>query len=388
MTMVYRGPDLNADCWLSVLTELSETSVTELLKCATINRHFKSLVDQHPYWAVTGARLNMKPPKPRARMYKTWKSLVWQKRGKFCERCYGRTYNRPQKLQVYTRFAPLVAFVCSKCFDICQPAEVRRARILKLRYIRDELADNRLFERRSVAKLANTLDDYDTNCWLKGDSLQNETWWSTDVVRTIAERITAYLERDKLVTEKFKDVVSAGKVCVWVKRGVGDINRIVDEIRARQVREAALTERMSAYNIGIKNSVTCAYYIEHGGDIEAVVVEMREWDWWQRGAKYSGFSTARLKEWVKRFLDGNKNFTTAEDFVHFVPSIPPESLRSKLVSALSEELQKRLMELLMQTIPQVKDLNAPPELSKKSLTRDVWEQAKRAYLERYGLDGD
>ncbi|KAI9013308.1 hypothetical protein BC832DRAFT_289962 [Gaertneriomyces semiglobifer] len=122
--------DLNDDCWTHVLNYVGHTSLPKLRELSVLNRRFHTLVIHHPIWAFIGRRLNLSGPKPKARKYKTWLSLVLTKRGKFCESCFKRC----SKPKTFLMGEPALAIAtCANCYRTRSIAE--RQRIVDTRYL-------------------------------------------------------------------------------------------------------------------------------------------------------------------------------------------------------------------------------------------------------------
>ncbi|KAJ3041485.1 hypothetical protein HDV00_009281 [Rhizophlyctis rosea] len=264
--------EFNDDCWTLVLAQVAKISLSELLNCLTVNRHFHQLVERHPYWTTVGKHLNVGPPKPRARKYKTWKSLVLQKRGRFCERCMRKRLGE-RKLHIYTCRRWIVVFVCVGCLNEYQPVERHRARLAKGDDLRRELRKYSIFSNCNmelVLRDNNLLPE--ARYWLGRDDVTTTTY-------AIARKMAEHAGRQALVTARFAAESEEGAVVKWVASGVGNIEEIVRVVRARWERQALVTARFAVESA----EGTVVRHISYNiGDVDEVVACMREMDWYFR----------------------------------------------------------------------------------------------------------
>ncbi|KAJ3299885.1 hypothetical protein HK104_006242 [Borealophlyctis nickersoniae] len=210
----------------NVLDLVGQFSLAELLKCGRINRPFETLVDAHPVWGKLGRKLHLPPPKPRARVYKTWKSLVMRKRGKFCERCCAT--KGISQLPLFTGGQAARVFVCPPCARGCRKDQLC-ARLkhfgLQLRndsrlcesyieegegnldFVVDTMREMSWFFRCTDyerLRICYDDDDWDPDWGLEGDSDSGSEWnsdwgseWDSDWCSTRYREPRCYIDSDE-----------------------------------------------------------------------------------------------------------------------------------------------------------------------------------------------
>ncbi|KAJ3048269.1 hypothetical protein HK097_010726 [Rhizophlyctis rosea] len=316
--------DLNDDCWTQVTFHLARTSIGELLKCGTISRRFQYLVDTNPFWPAVGKRLKVEPPKPRARKYRTWKSLVMPKRSTFCEKCL-KNIRQQHKLYMFAEPHSVVVIVCGKCLRKHQTKELELFRRAKRAHLTRELGKLAIFggcnidnvykelvdevprsvrlwlhdgtdtnlafqmavkfeelaQRRAdvMQRFPEEANEYEVQCWVRtaeGD------------IDQIVQAIRDKWDREALVAQQFSDFEAECTVWSWVESGEGDIEQIVQVIRTRDDRRTELKNKLAVYGLSLGiNSRMCNAYIDDAvGDVDLVVICSREAEWFCRCTEF------------------------------------------------------------------------------------------------------
>ena len=105
---------LNNDCWDIIISYIACNGLDDVLKLAKTSKYFHGVVEGSSIFAKIGITLGLAPPKPKAKLYKTWKSLIFKEKGKYCERCL-----QHKKLKDLIQFdnldSEMRAFLCLSC---------------------------------------------------------------------------------------------------------------------------------------------------------------------------------------------------------------------------------------------------------------------------------
>ncbi|KAJ3047570.1 hypothetical protein HK097_011421 [Rhizophlyctis rosea] len=373
-------PDLNNDCWTQVTFYLAGTSIGELLKCGTLSRRFRYLVDTNPFWPSLGKRLSIGPPSPRARKYKTWKSLAMQKRGAFCERCFGTTARQKRKLYIFTEHQPVVVFVCKYCHSQYQPSETILFRRANRERLTQELEKLAIFEGRNIEDVLkeDTPNVSDTVVeWLKGGPNTNlapqmalkfaELAERRAIVRqrfpeeereyrvqiwviigrgdldTIVQAVRERRDRRALAVQQFAEFETADPVSSWISSGNGDIEQIVQLLRTEGDRRTELKDKLAGVGLSLSEDVSiCGAYIRKAvGNIDEIVNCVQEFEWFCRCTEFANYHWSRydnasdrqklraLALWVRGTIP--KDAKSLDDFLQTdSPNVPPDCLHAKI----------------------------------------------------------
>ncbi|KAJ3048593.1 hypothetical protein HK097_010395 [Rhizophlyctis rosea] len=234
--------DLNDDCWTQITLHLARTSIGELLKCGTLSRRFQCLVDTNPFWPAVGKRLKVGPPNPHARKYKTWKSLVMQKRGNFCENCPS-THCQKRKLYLFSEPHSVVLFVCTRCCREYQPPELSLFYEAKRKHLARELGKLAIFKGRNIETV---IDEIATEVWdSAGKWLHNGT--DTNLAAQMALKFSGFVERRAIVKQSFAEEADDRDVRRWMREGEGNIDQIVQALRDRRDRYAHVRQQFRGF---------------------------------------------------------------------------------------------------------------------------------------------
>ncbi|KAJ3048795.1 hypothetical protein HK097_010194 [Rhizophlyctis rosea] len=386
--------DLNDDCWTTLLAFLAHISIDELLKCGTLNRRFKNLVDTHPLWTFVGKTLKIEPPKPRASGNETWKSLILQMGGTFCERCF--QHMAPGGLGELHRFSyrQPVVLVCYGCgYTHKQQQEELFRRRRKERLLR-EIGNLPIFQGCNSARIFEAdiahmpgkvtswlHDGPDINlapkmalefgalagrravvkemCAELSQRSEIQTWVLTGVgnIQQIAQYIRDRGNRQEEVNRRFPELADEFKVEWWVDCGLGDIGQIVHTLQQQKGRKRDLESKLNVFGLrSSMDSYVCETHINDGiGDVDEIVTGMREMDWFRRCTRYESLRYVEntgsyhgrgrgvhidvevgkklaLDQWVQTSLRQYTEAKTVADICqHLQPSeIPPQFLHAKL----------------------------------------------------------
>ncbi|KAJ3053014.1 hypothetical protein HK097_005241 [Rhizophlyctis rosea] len=228
--------DLNDDCWNRVLSYIAPFSINELLKCASLNRRFSTLVDNHATWPLLCHKV-ITPSTLKSTKQKTWKSLYLQKGGSTCERCFKRR-SMKQPLVLYSRTHPIRIAACGKCYRKLQPLEDDLFHLDKKTALLRELQKHTIFAGRNLNELLEEWikqPGYPAE-WLQYSSFKDSASTVASMLAKREERNAlraARMERRGLARERYADVAYVDRVVKWIENGVGDIDEIAGDVRRR-----------------------------------------------------------------------------------------------------------------------------------------------------------
>ncbi|KAJ3045636.1 hypothetical protein HK097_001137 [Rhizophlyctis rosea] len=291
--------DLNDDCWTHCTSYLANTSINELLKCGTLNRRFENLVDTHPFWVSLGKRLKVGPPKPRARKYKTWKSLPVQfviddtnrVKSTYSVEQTGNTLslnseNSPSSqnatLQKSSRhhkqFAERRAVVKEKFSDVGSNREVAdwvRTGTGNIDQIVQEIRDKIAREELVAQKIPQFVGEWAVRRWMN---------WKEGDIDQIMQAIQNKISRQELVDRQFPQFAGERKVLIFRQRNA-----------KRDDRRAELKAKLAAFGLSLREDATLGnQYIHEGyGNADEIVTCEREIERYIRCTKYQELKRER-----------------------------------------------------------------------------------------------
>jgi F-box associated protein len=415
--------NLNDDCWTLILSKL--TALGEILRCAGLSKNFNQIVENHPCWAVTSRRLGLAAPKPRARKYKTWKSMVLRLRGKFCELCMKKSVKCRSLHETN-----ISTYLCPRCYGPAEAVARTQRTAAKLSALKRELSGHHFLDQNSVEDLMENLPS-DAKVWVASRSMGEDAG-------RIAQKIVGRLERRSVAVTRLGRgcVETEAAIKLWVETGSGSFDAIAQIIETRKERGDILREMLGAHDLTLRSdSALCQDFIMNAkGNAEDIASTMREMDWFFRHTRYEtlryvwdsddseddygfdsdyGFGYDRqprryvdsehgkrqaLAKWVDTLINKHKwELLSAESFTECLEphEIPPPSLHARIVEAIKEKARESISTILSESVPFIaseggslqdlpKDHTIPP-LWRNSITPALWQQAKGLYLHGYDL---
>ena len=407
---------MNNDCWTLVLDYAGENALNNVLQFACASKTFLSIVESLHLWTRIGRRLGLSPPKPKARKYKTWKSLVLKMRGKFCETCLKKA-TRALSIQIHTSAVGMKNHVCGPCAYQHRARELQQARVAR---------DQRLGRLRNAfpSGFGDLSESGVFDCvsgYLNGDA-------SYDHDKAV-EKIQGFLSRRALISLQYPNISTEQKVQRWLLSGDGSIVDIAmfyhERTHRKAEREEELRQRLAMHGLKLReDSQLCEAYIsDNEGSIDEIVDTMREMGWFFKCTAYDNLRhfeydddwgyryrhSFHNDDWGDRntYIDSERGkelalarwaddfvklfghvLTSPEDFTRHLADIPPPSLHSSIIDYIRKSLSnpENLLEAATNAASQAIDWSVKPDLPpvwRSVFSEDAWEKGKLMALKKY-----
>ena len=158
-------------------------------------------------------------------------------------------------------------------------------------------------------------------------------WWVTTGDGDIGEIVQAIRDRNDrqtLVALQFPIVAREFTVESWVNTGLGDINQIVQVIHRRGDRRTELRDQLAVFGLSLRADLhrTRAYITDAVGNVDDIVTERREMDWFFRCTQYEQLRYVEVSD-----SDRDPFYNYDHDDDHFIR--PRHYIDSKLGEKLA-----------------------------------------------------